>query len=220
MGVRDRIEDARILWTVGREEGAVIQVLVAFSATVRKRYPHPMRDGIATRRFIKDEIAKITNGPCTSGTDHIASFYYNGKHNVGLDRILYDFLRCDLIHEGKLPTNLTLIQPVLGKGNPMGRNPAGKPYDGKLFNKLALNDVTGFPIGWVWNLIRVVAEAPENQSDFPNGTYPLPNGYSVNAGFMIEYPDEHPDRFPPNAPPRQNQPVATSRQGKRSRSDR
>jgi hypothetical protein len=59
-----------------------------------------------------------------------------------------------------------------------------------------LNDVLGFPLGWVWNLIRVVAEAPENKDEFPDASYPTPPGYSVNAGIEVSYPDDQPDRAP------------------------
>jgi len=191
MSVRARIEDAEVLWKAGRLEGAVIQVLIAVGATVRKRYPKPMGDNKAFKQFIHDEIAKITNGPTTN-----VDFYYDGKHHVGVEDIIYKFIRCNLVHEGKLPETIVFTQPVVGDGSPVGR------YDGKLFNKLALHDVMGFPIGWIWNFVRVVAEAPENKGEFSDGFYPIPDGYSVSAGFQLDCPDEHPDRFPPNAPPR------------------
>lgn len=197
MGVRDRIEDAKVLWSAGRFEGAAIQVLIAVAATVRKRYPMPMADNEAYKRFILDEIAKITNGPNKN-----VDFFYDGSHHVGLEHLIYKFMRCNLVHEGTLPSTLTLTQPVVGDGKPIGQAPDGLPYNGKLFNKIALYDVLGFPIGWIWNCIRVVAEAPENNKEFPDGKYPLPDGYSVSAGFMIEYPDDHPERFPPAAPSR------------------
>ena len=193
--MRERIEDARVLWEANRIEGAAIQVLIAVAATVRKRYPLPMKDSDAFKAFIKDEIAKITNGP----TKNVA-FYYDGKHGVTLEDVVYKFVRCELVHEGKLPANIEFTHPVRGPGIPFGRSPSGEPYDGKLFNCIKLYDVLGFPLGWVWNLIRAVAEAPENKHEFPNGSYPIPYDYSVNAGLNLEYPDDHPDRFPPNSP--------------------
>ncbi len=185
MSIRDRIEDAKILWEAGRLEGAIVQVLIAVAGTVRKRYPRPMSDCKAYTNFIRDEIAKITNGPTIN-----VDFYYDGKHHVALEHIIYKFIRCGLVHNGCLPKTITMTQPVIS--------------DGKLFNLLDLSDVMGFPIGWIWNLIRVVAEAPENGNEFPNSTYPLPDGYSILAGFQLHYPDEHPERFPPNAPPRKD----------------
>lgn len=197
MSVRARIEDAKALWTAGRQEGAVISVLIAVAATVRKRYPKPMPDSKAYKRFIRDELAKITYGP----TENVA-FFFRGNHHCPIEEIIYTFIRCELLHEGALPNDIRLTDPVAGNGEPSGKSPDGTPYDGKLFNKLVLEDVLGFPIGWVWNLIRVVAEAPENQREFPDGVYPVPEAYSVKAGLRLEYPDEHPERFPPNAPPR------------------
>jgi len=194
MSVKARIDDARVLWEAGRWEGAVIQVLIAVAATVRKRYPKPISDKQAFCDFIRDELAKITNGPFIN-----VSFYYAGNPRVPIEEIIYRFIRCALIHEGHLPPNMTLTNPVPGDGKPVGISPNGTPYDGKLFNVLSLYDVLGFPIGWIWNLIRVVSEARENKTDFPEGTYAVPDGYSVSAGFMLEYPDDHPERFPPNA---------------------
>ena len=197
MSVKDRIEDASVLWKSERLEGAVTMVLIAVAATVRKRYPRPMQDRTAYKRFVRDELQKITNGP-----DRNVDFFYDGDPHVSLEEIVYKFLRCELLHEARLPENITLTQPVKGDGKPFGKSPDGSPYDGKLLNELVLNDVLGFPIGWIWNLIRVVAQAPENKSEFCDGSFPLPDGYSVSAGFQLEYPDEHPERFPPNAPPR------------------
>ena len=197
MSVRARIEDAKVLWKADRLEGAVIQVLIAVAATVRKRYPRPMPDGDAFKRFVHDEIVKITNGPTIN-----VEFYHDGNYHERVEDIIYTFIRNKLVHEGELPETIVFTQPVLGHGKPFGRAPNGLPYDGKLFNKIALNDVMGFPIGWIWNFVRVVAEAPENKGEFPDGNYPIPDGYSVSAGFSVEYPDEHRDRFPPNAPPR------------------
>ncbi len=195
MSVRERIEDARILWEANRIEGAAIHVLIAFAATVRKRYPIPMKDCDAFKAFISDEVAKITNGP----TKNVA-FYYDGKHGVTIEDIIYKFIRCELVHEGKLPENIEFTHPVPDTKGPFGRSPSGEPYDGKLFNHIKLNEVLGFPLGWIWNLIRVVAEAPENKHEFLDGSYPIPANYSVNAGLKLEYPDDHPDRFPPNSP--------------------
>jgi hypothetical protein len=36
MSVRERIEDAKMLWNAGRKEGAFIMILIAVAATARK----------------------------------------------------------------------------------------------------------------------------------------------------------------------------------------
>lgn len=116
MSIRDRIEDAKLLWRDGRKEGAFIQILITAAATARKRYPRPPKgvkpvpanqrpqpgeyanDSNAFKTFILDEMEKITGGP---------------KYGVA------------------------------------------------------------FPEFWMWNLARVVAQAPENQGLFAD--YPINN---------------------------------------------
>lgn len=39
MSVRNRLEDARVLFSAGRQQGAFAVVLIAAAATSRKRYP-------------------------------------------------------------------------------------------------------------------------------------------------------------------------------------
>ena len=195
MSIRSRIEDAKVLWENERLEGAAIQLLIAFAGTVRKRYPRgKYRDAEAFKRFIKDEELKITNGP--KGV----TFYYDGKHDVPVENIIYKFIRCSLIHEGSLPANIELTVPEVEETGPIGRNPEGEPYDTTIFNRLSVYDTLGFPLGWVWNLIRVIVEAPENKEEFEDYDCPVPKGYSFNAGLIFSYPDEHPERFPPNRP--------------------
>ena len=39
MGVRNRVEDALLLWKSGRKEGAFLNVLIGVAATSRRRFP-------------------------------------------------------------------------------------------------------------------------------------------------------------------------------------
>jgi hypothetical protein len=41
MSVRERIEDAKLLWNAVRKEGAFVQILIAVASTARKWYPKP-----------------------------------------------------------------------------------------------------------------------------------------------------------------------------------
>jgi hypothetical protein len=164
LGIRRRIEDARVLWQAGRKEGAFGQILIAVAATARKRYPPPpkgakpvpdhqrprpgehARDGNAFRTFILDEMEKITGGP-----KYNVAFPFQGQVTP-LEDILYEHLRCVLIHEGGMPDNITFSVPV---------------YEGgKKFNVLQLRDPWGFPEGWVDNLLSVVVQAQENEPIF------------------------------------------------------
>ncbi len=194
MSVRTRIDDAKVLWENERYEGAVLIVIAAFAGTARKRYPrNDYPDNEAFKRFIVDDLSKITNGPTIN-----ASFYYRGDNYKKVEDLIYIFIRCELMHEGSLPSDMYLTQPVFEPHSPFGQNPDGQPYDTGIFNHLILEETLGFPIGWIWNMIRVIVEAPENSELFRDYPCPIPSGYDFNAGFKLTYPDEHPERFPPN----------------------
>jgi hypothetical protein len=164
LGIRRRIEDAHVLWREGRKEGAFAQVLLAVAATARKRYPkaphgvQPVpdeqrphageyaRDGNAFKTFVLDEMKKITGG-----LKYGVAFPFQGA-NTPLEEILYEHLRCALIHEGGMPDSIVLTQPV---------------RDGeKTFDVLQLRDPLGFPEGWINTLLCVVVQAPENEPLF------------------------------------------------------
>ncbi len=61
MSIRDRLGDAELLLSQGRNDGALLGVLVAVAATSRKRYPDrmpwgdPAQDGSAFISFLLDE---------------------------------------------------------------------------------------------------------------------------------------------------------------------
>ncbi len=164
LGIRRRIEDARVLWQAGRKEGAFGQILIAVAATARKRYPLPpqgakpvpddqrpnpgeyAKDGNGFKTFILDEMEKITGG-----LKYNVAFPFQGE-TTPLEDILYEHLRCVLVHEGGMPDSITLLEPV--------------HEGGKKFNVLRLRDPLGFPEGWVDNLLTVVVQAPENETIF------------------------------------------------------
>jgi hypothetical protein len=164
LGIRRRIEDARVLWQAGRKEGAFSQILIAVAATARKRYPPPpkgakpvpddqrphlgegARDGNAFKTFILDEMETITGGP-----KYNVAFPFQGQVTP-LEDILYENIRCVLVHEGGLPDNISLSEPV---------------HEGKKkLNVVQLRDPLGFPEGWINNLLIAVVQAPENKPIF------------------------------------------------------
>jgi hypothetical protein len=64
MSVRDRLEDARVLFAAGRRQGAFVAVLIAAAATSRKQYSREeWDDNESFRNFIHDEMGVITGGP-------------------------------------------------------------------------------------------------------------------------------------------------------------
>lgn len=147
MSLKNRIEEAKILWNAGRKEGAFILVLIAVAATSRKRYPKPILDSEAFKQFILDEMGTITGGP-----DKNVAFPFMGNDKTPLEDILYYHLRCQLVHEGAMPESIVFTQPKIEKG--------------KRYNVLKLTDPLGFPEGWVPNLVKAVVEAPENSNLF------------------------------------------------------
>lgn len=165
MSVRERIEDAKLLWNAGRKEGAFVQILIAVAATARKRYPNPPKgvkpvpdsqrprpgeyanDGNSFKTFMLDEMGKITGG-----MKYNVAFPFRGNDKTPLEDILYTHLRCHMVHEGETPPTITFTEPVI--------------EDGKSYSVLKLTDPFGFPEFWMWNMARVVAEAPENRELF------------------------------------------------------
>jgi hypothetical protein len=147
VSIKNRIEDAELLWSAGRKEGAFIMVLIVVAATSRKRYPKPMADSKAFKQFILDEMGTITGGP-----KYNVAFPFKGNDKTPLEDILYYHLRCQLVHEGGMPETIVFTPPKVERG--------------KVFNVLRLTDPLGFPEGWVINLAKAVQEARENSDMF------------------------------------------------------
>jgi len=174
--IRDRIEDALILWKSNRIEGAFVSILIAVAATAKKRYSRKkFKDNEIYKKFLLDEMGSITGGPSQN-----VKFYHNGKYKVPLENIIYNILRCELIHEGATPQTIHFEEPILDNR--------------KIYNTLKLYDPIGFPIGWIWNLARIVINAPENADEFRNVKIQIPIEYPNNAGIMVSYPEDDPKR--------------------------
>ena len=164
LGIRRRIEDARALWALGRKEGAFGQILIAFSATARKRYPLPpkgvqpvpddqrpwpgqyARDANGFKAFALDEMDKITGG-----MKYNVDFPFQGQQTP-LEDILYDHLRCVMVHEGGMPSSIRFTPPF--------------EENGRSYSVLELKDPLGFPEAWVNTMLSVIVQAPENEPIF------------------------------------------------------
>jgi hypothetical protein len=184
VSVRERIEDAKLLWSAGRKEGAFVMILIAVAATARKRYPKPPKgvkpvpegqrpwpgeyanDGTAFKSFLLDDMDKITGG-----MKYNVAFPFRGKDKVPLEDILYAHLRCHMVHEGETPLTINFTEPVV--------------KDGKSYSVLRLKDPFGIPEMWLWNLARVVAQAPENRElfrDYAINNQPVGQGQPAAQG--------------------------------------
>lgn len=147
MSVRDRLDDARALYAAGRREGALLSVLIAVSATARKRYPKPIGDRKAFTDFVGEEMANIVLG-ATEGRSSVKSIElnYSGRMMTMQD-LLYEIVRCNLAHEGHLPENI-VFEP--------GTNLSIKVET----DKVTLSD------SWLKGLTHVIVQSPENSEEF------------------------------------------------------
>jgi hypothetical protein len=99
IGVQARVEDAGILADNGRYEGALLMLLVAVAATSRKRYPkRKMSDHEAFTTFLRDEMWQLVK-------EHDDFIVYDGEKKP-IEDFLYEYLRCQLVHEGHTPIDL------------------------------------------------------------------------------------------------------------------
>ena len=106
MSITNRLEDAGILYERGRHEGALLSVLIAVAGSSHRRFPlgtpslrNPLKqmgDEEAFQTFMVEELHGI--GTC--------SVYFNGQCNSA-EKVFYKFLRCNLAHEAKLPSEIT-----------------------------------------------------------------------------------------------------------------
>lgn len=143
MSIRSRLEDATILFSAGRREGAFVQVLIAAAATSRKRYKQDeWDDSESFKNFIYDELGVITNG-----MKYNVVFPFQGR-NTPLEDIFYHHLRCQLVHEGEMPETIAFSEP--------------RDVDGIKYSVLKLERQLGFPIDWVESLATAIWLAPEN----------------------------------------------------------
>jgi len=107
-GVQARVEDAGVLADNGRYEGAMLMLLIAVASTSRKRYPRctpskknpkqKMSDREAFTTFLRDEIWRLVK-------EHSDFVVYRGKQQ-SIEEFLYEYLRCQLVHEGRIPIDL------------------------------------------------------------------------------------------------------------------
>ncbi|MBX2851706.1 MAG: hypothetical protein KTR15_08180 [Phycisphaeraceae bacterium] len=155
MSIKDRIEDARFMYQNGRKDAALLSILVAIAATSRKRYPRELigRDGDAFTKFLKEELLVVSGGSAKN-------FYFKVPGSdirkypdsmMPLENIFYEVVRCNLVHEEVIPTNVQFISD----GNP------GWSIE-ITDDKLELSD------SWIGGLDKVVEYAPENTEEFPH----------------------------------------------------
>lgn len=90
-----RMDDAECLWANGRREGAFLMALVAVAAAGRLAHPEIRGDRANFVAFLKDSH------------NWTSSVEYRGKQ-VDLDLLFYKWMRCELVHNGRLPIDLRI----------------------------------------------------------------------------------------------------------------
>ncbi len=95
MSIRNRLEDAEILWKAGRLEGAFISVLIAVAATSKRQFPG-QRDAKAFEDFLDQGWFKRVK------------VEYRGEIHP-MCHIFYKWFRCNLIHEAELPFDVEIV---------------------------------------------------------------------------------------------------------------
>lgn len=98
MSVNDRIDDARVLYSQGRRHGSLLSVLLAVTATARKRFPpntpsrtdpsKPMGDIEAFTTFLHEELRKLN-------VSLDRPLQYHGRPTT-LEMLLYRLVRNEL----------------------------------------------------------------------------------------------------------------------------
>src|SRR5438874_1863919 len=111
MSVKARLEDAMVLWDQGRKEGAWALVLIAAAATSRKRYPKPMKDNKSFKGFIRDVQGTVILGDHPSPP--MGPIAFDG---VPMENIIYEHMRCNLVHEAELHPTVALSESKIVNG--------------------------------------------------------------------------------------------------------
>jgi len=146
MSILTRLEDVRLMILNNRYEGALLNVLVATSATARKRFPKGTKgDRDAFEIFVAQETPNVMT------TDGLSLFFQGQMRPLG--EVLYKWLRCNLAHEAELPPEIEFV-PDPAPGLLHIGNAAGPPQ------KIILSHTL------VFLLADMVIRAKEN-SDLP-----------------------------------------------------
>lgn len=164
MSVTDRIDDARILYSQGRRHGSLLAVLIAVTATSRKRFPlntpsrtdpsKPMGDIEAFTTFLHEELGKL-NVPVDR------SLQYHGRPTT-LEMLLYRLVRNELAPKADSSLEIQF-----------------HPASGDAVEVDVVDDQLLISDNLLDRLGRTVTQAPENSAAFtarpqPAGAYRVP----------------------------------------------
>ena len=160
MGLADRVKEAVDKMNLGEPVNALIQVCIAVDATAGKEYPKT-KVGERNKKFLRNNQAFLTRvafGKLEVGGDILLQFEdENGKRETKkLEEVLYDLVRCVLLHEGELSERV-MITPKLEFGFSKDR-------------KFLLS------AGLIWGMLLAVIGSPVNSIER------VPNHYWISVG--------------------------------------
>ena len=143
MGIRERVEDAMILWEHGRLTGAFLNALIAVAATARKECPDR---SIGDRQCFESFLFRQRSQRW--------SLEYRGECRP-TEEIFYKWLRCQLVHEGELPVDIEFM-------------PDDEPGQLAMRAGGAPEFVLKISHGWFHEIVGYVVRSPVNAGLFPS----------------------------------------------------
>jgi hypothetical protein len=123
MSIKIQVDDAVFLMKNERYLGALTNLMLAVAASSRKTYPKKetksfkfpndtMRDNEAFKVFVSSSIRKMLFGDYSDAKSENTGISVNFREKqYDLSEILYKFYRCELVHEGGLPTDVLFSPP-------------------------------------------------------------------------------------------------------------
>lgn len=170
MSVRDRIDEAHLLFAAGKLEGALVLTCIGIAATSRKRYPNrnTHNDREAFEQFLIDERSKYLGG-------HEVRIEFQGELRT-FENMVYKFVRNFLVHEAELEDHLSF------------------EYGDYLLDKRGTSEFFTFSSELVSRLMWVVETSPENKGVFPTGSLdglPTPIDLTNFLDLSYQFDDIH-----------------------------
>jgi hypothetical protein len=106
MAIGDRVKECIDKVTIGDFENGLIQLSIAFDGTAKKEYPK-MKVGKRFTTFLRDNQDIITF--FTFATTIFIDCLFDGYK---LEDIIYNVLRCGLLHEGSIPYEIEFVDEI------------------------------------------------------------------------------------------------------------
>lgn len=183
MGIKDRIEAAKILIANNLHNDALILVLVAIAASSRKQFPKNIikLDGEAFISFLKIGIKEILwkgNNGNVDYLDHL-KLHYNPsnrplkRHEHSIEELIYEQYRCAFLHEAKLSDDVLFTSESIS-----GREVILVTlYDDSVAHLgVTHEEVLVMSLNWLDVLIKVVEQARINIDLFEPAPPRIDNG--------------------------------------------